>query len=92
MKAWLTLYQRSLALGGASEVIARRVHMMGHSPWSPATWFEMNQMVSEKMLAASESWWSMCSSPATWWLPATNRALLPYTRRVNANLKRLRKR
>jgi len=101
---WITLFARSYEIAlGAPQVIAARVQLLNQPVWPLATWLEAQRMVWEKMLAASEIWWGFwraapVARPRTrLGLPhhhvaTANRALGPLARKVNANVRRLRKR
>ena len=64
MNSWHTAWNRTMEIAvGAPQVISHRVGMMLHpAAWSPTTAAELQQMVAEKVQAATESWAVLCQA------------------------------
>lgn len=106
MPPWFTFWTHVADIAfGTPEVMHRRLSMMGQPGlWPLATVLESQRMVWEKALAAWQTGVGLCTAawPALWLGAArpqatleavrlANRAMLPYSRAVNANVRRLRK-
>lgn len=101
---WLRLWTQWADLAqGAPEVIQRRLSMIARQPLAPQTLVESQRMVLEKMVAAGEAWWALWQGAAAVGVrprrgagghavAVASRALQPASRRVKANVKRLRRR